>query len=64
MAFYVWDIENANELKNDPKARPRLVERGPFVWVEDRDKGELIENSNGTISYRQINTWKRWVINL
>lgn len=63
MAFYVWDIVNAEELVNDPNARPHLVERGPFVWHEDRDKGDIVENNNGTINYRQINTWTRLVDN-
>ena len=61
MEFYVWDIVNAKEIENNPKARPHLVERGPFVWLEERDKGDIVENNNGTISFKQINTWTRFV---
>ena len=37
--------------------KPKLVEVGPFVYREIRNKTDIKHNSNGTVTYRQIKTY-------
>ncbi|XP_037929819.1 scavenger receptor class B member 1-like [Teleopsis dalmanni] len=48
--IYVYNVTNANEFLNNG-SKPLLSEVGPYVYTESWEKVNIIENSNGTISY-------------
>ena len=51
-SVYIFDIQNPDEvLKGD---KPKLVERGPYVYDEYHHKVNLQWNSNGTVTYENV----------
>ncbi|XP_062618406.1 lysosome membrane protein 2-like isoform X1 [Saccostrea cucullata] len=55
MQFYMFDLTNPEEVKRG--AKPDVVERGPYTYIEKRIKYDVIHNSNGTVTYKQNRTF-------
>ncbi|XP_022343288.2 lysosome membrane protein 2-like isoform X2 [Crassostrea virginica] len=55
MQFYMFDCENPEEVLQG--AKPQVVERGPYTYIEKRIKYDIIHNSNGTVTYKQNRTF-------
>ncbi|CAF0969014.1 unnamed protein product [Rotaria sordida] len=51
ISIYVFDLANEIEFLNGGK--PNLIQRGPFVYKEQRTKEDIRFYPNGTISYRE-----------
>lgn len=51
ISIYVFDLTNANDFLNG--AKPIVIQRGPFVYREERVKEKIGFYSNGTISYQE-----------
>ncbi|CAF2858108.1 unnamed protein product [Rotaria sp. Silwood2] len=51
ISIYVFDLVNEVEFLNGGK--PHLIQRGPFVYREQRTKEDIRFYPNGTISYRE-----------
>ncbi|CAF3768756.1 unnamed protein product [Rotaria sp. Silwood1] len=51
ISIYVFDLDNQVEFLNG--AKPHLIQRGPFVYREQRTKEDIRFYPNGTISYRE-----------
>lgn len=61
MSVRVFDIINSDELSSNRSSRPRLVEHGPYTWVQDRPRDDIVEvPENSTISYRQRRVFTRY----
>ncbi|XP_078479908.1 scavenger receptor class B member 1-like isoform X3 [Lampetra planeri] len=56
MSVYVWDITNPRQVVRGDK--PKLVQRGPFVYREYRKKANITFNENGTVSYREYRHYR------
>ncbi|KAL1379384.1 hypothetical protein pipiens_014940 [Culex pipiens pipiens] len=50
--IFVYNVTNADEFLNNG-TKPILDELGPYVYIETWEKVDIVENSNGTISYNQ-----------
>ena len=62
MSFYVFDLQNPNELALNPSAKPVFTELGPFTYIEERPHNDLkFFPANSTLSYRQPRTFTRFV---
>eukprot|EP00105_Crassostrea_gigas_P033536 XP_011456944.1 PREDICTED: scavenger receptor class B member 1 [Crassostrea gigas] len=55
MQFYMFDCLNPEEVLNG--AKPYVVEKGPYTYIEKRIKYDIIHNSNGTVTYKQNRTF-------
>lgn len=51
ISIYVFDLINQNDFING--AKPIVIQRGPFVYREDRFKENIGFYPNGTISYQE-----------
>ena len=62
MSFYVFDLQNPNELAINHLAKPVFIELGPFTYIEERPHNDLkFFPENSTLSYRQPRTFARFV---
>ncbi|XP_077984685.1 lysosome membrane protein 2-like [Glandiceps talaboti] len=50
MQFWVWDLKNPAEVLQGEL--PFFEERGPYTYIESREKENITWNSNGTVSYK------------
>ncbi|CAF3534142.1 unnamed protein product [Adineta steineri] len=55
MSIYVFDLVNEKDFLNGGK--PRVIQRGPFVYKEQRTKTDIRLYPNGTISYRELRNY-------
>jgi lysosome membrane protein 2 len=55
ISFYVFNITNANALNES--ATPIVEQIGPFVYEEIRNKTDIEEYENGTISYHELRNY-------
>ncbi|UJR09756.1 hypothetical protein I4U23_013983 [Adineta vaga] len=55
ISIYVFDLINEADFLNGGK--PQVVERGPFVYKEQRTKTDIRYYPNGTISYRELRNY-------
>lgn len=55
MQFYMFDCLNPEEVLNG--AKPYVLEKGPYTYIEKRIKYDIIHNSNGTVTYKQNRTF-------
>ena len=51
-SVYIFDVQNKDEVMKGGK--PKLVEKGPYVYDEYHHKVNLEWNSNGTVSYENV----------
>ena len=51
-SVYIFEVQNKDDVIKGGK--PKLVERGPYVYNEYHHKTNLEWNSNGTVSYENI----------
>ena len=51
MQFYVFNVTNVMAVLNGGK--PYLTQKGPYTYIEKRQKFNITFNPNGTVSYRQ-----------
>lgn len=62
MSFYVFDLQNPQELADNPNAKPVFIERGPFTYIEQRPHNDVkFFPDNSTLSYRQPRTFTKFV---
>ncbi|XP_053691402.1 protein croquemort-like [Sabethes cyaneus] len=54
--IYVWDWVNHEDITNH-NIRPKLVEKGPYVFLEDHERHDIAFNTDHTINFRQKRTW-------
>ncbi|CAF0930952.1 unnamed protein product [Adineta ricciae] len=55
ISIYIFDLINEVDFLNG--AKPQLIERGPFVYKEQRTKTDIRIYPNGTISYRELRNY-------
>ena len=55
-SFYLFHITNAVEVIQNG-SKPRLEEKGPYVFQEWHRKFDVVWNKNGTVTYKQIKKW-------
>ena len=54
-SMYLFHVLNPDEVSAG--AKPRLEERGPYVFTEQHTKTSIRWNDNGTVSYKQVRSW-------
>ena len=52
-SIYIFNIENKDDFMKG-LAKPRLVEKGPYVYDEYHHKKNIKWNSNGTVTYQNV----------
>ncbi|XP_052060538.1 lysosome membrane protein 2-like [Mytilus californianus] len=51
MQFYMFNVTNVYEILNGGK--PYVTQKGPYTYIEKREKFNITFHPNGTVSYRQ-----------
>ena len=51
LQFWLWECVNILDFMQGTK--PMMVERGPYTYLEHREKDGIAFHDNGTVSYRQ-----------
>ena len=51
-SVYIFDVQNKDEVVNG--AKPKLVEKGPYVYDEYHTKKNVKWNLNGTVTYQNV----------
>lgn len=54
--FYLFNWTNPEETLNN-KALPHFIERGPYIFKEERKKVNVVWGKNGTVTFNQIRKW-------
>jgi len=56
MRCFLFQVLNPDEVSKG--AKPQLEQVGPWVFTEQHEKVDLVWSPNGTVTYRQIRTWR------
>ena len=58
--FFFWDILNDKIYNNrilqiciNFTGKPHLTQHGPYTYLEERQKYDIVYNNNGTVTYKQ-----------
>ena len=54
-SMYLFHVLNPDEVSAG--AKPRLEQRGPYVFTEQHYKTNIVWNDNDTVTYKQIRSW-------
>ncbi|XP_046389206.1 protein peste-like isoform X2 [Ischnura elegans] len=54
--FYMYNVTNSEEVRNN-KAKPILIELGPYVFSEEHSKTNITWNKNQSITFNQVRRW-------
>lgn len=54
-SMYLFHVLNPDEVSAG--AKPKLEERGPYVFSEQHYKTNIVWNDNDTVTYKQIRSW-------
>ncbi|XP_055642679.1 protein croquemort-like [Toxorhynchites rutilus septentrionalis] len=55
--MYFWDWTNPEDITN-PNVQPHFVQRGPYVFLEVQERGDVRFNDDHTITFKQKRTWR------
>lgn len=57
LQVYLFNVTNADEVVRD-KAKPMLVEMGPYVFEEKHTRVNIKQHDNNTLQFQQRRTWQ------
>lgn len=55
--FFLFNWTNPQDLK-EGKIKPNFLQVGPYRYTHKFEKGNLVYNDNGTVSFRPIILWE------